>query len=72
VSTDEYSLQQEAAGPLSFIAAARYQADVSGGLPKHQIVQLFRDYFRDSAEWETNIGIRPTSDWLRCNASGHR
>jgi len=70
VSTDEYSLQQEAAGPLSFIAAARYQADVSGGLPKHQIVQLFRDYFRDFPEWGANISILLTSERQRCNAFG--
>jgi hypothetical protein len=33
---------------------------------------LFRDYFRDFPEWETNISILLTSERQRCNASGHR
>jgi hypothetical protein len=73
VSTDKHNLEREANGTLSFIAAAaRYQADGSGGLPKHRIVRLFRDYFRDSPEWKTNISIRLTPVRQGCNASGHR
>jgi hypothetical protein len=73
VSTDKRNIERESDGTLNFIAAvAKYQPDVSGGLPKHQIVQLFRDYFRDSPEWKTNISIRLTPARPRCNASGHR